>query len=102
MLFMNEYEIDSAVIRFATDSSTPNLGTAALALQRLARWADSNSDGWHSWPKPCRAAKRLQEVLQAADRFDPQDCTAAELRSALTPVKSFLTRQGASLDLISQ
>lgn len=99
MLFMNEYDVQDAVIRFATDSSTPNLGTVALALDRLVSWTNSNSDGWAYWPKPCRAAKSLQQLLQSADRYDPQDVTEAEVRRALAPVRAFLTRQGAELAL---
>lgn len=99
MLFFNEYDVQDAVIRYATDSTTPNLGTAALALQSLVDWTNSNSDGWAYWPKPCRAAKSLQQLLQSADRYNPQDVTAAEVKKALTPVRAFLTRQGVTLAL---
>ena len=90
MMFMNEYEIEIALSRFANDE-TPNLFTAANTLYRLKEWTNDNSDGWAYWPKPCRAAKRLQELLQAADRFNPVDCTDAALKAALTPIKAFLT-----------
>lgn len=105
MTWMNEYDIDYVATIF-NDVDTPNLYSAAVALEQLATWANENSDGWAYWPKPSRAAKRLQEVLQAGQaayrRGAEQDCTPAELRAALTPVKAFLTRQGASLDLVSQ
>lgn len=97
MLFLNEYDVESAVIRYATDSSTPNLGTAALALARLVDWTNSHSDGWAYWPKPARAARSLQQLLSDADRYNPQDVTPAELQRALVPIKAFLTRQGTSL-----
>lgn len=93
MMLMNEYDIDNARSRFA-DDETPNLFTAANTLYRLKEWTNDNSDGWPYWRKPSQAAKRLQELLQAADRFDPQDCTDAQLKAALSPVKAFLTRQG--------
>jgi hypothetical protein len=93
MLFMNEYEIEDSLLRFGSEE-TPNLLKGAKVLDGLRRWANSNSDGWAYWQKPLLAAKKLMTLLQAADRFDPTDCTDAELRAALTPIKSFLTKQG--------
>ena len=93
MLFMNDYEIQSA-LRSVDERETPNLAAAVVALARLADWADANSDGWHSWPKPCRAAKNLQALIQSVDRYRPTDVTAAEVKKAMVPVRSFLTRQG--------
>lgn len=92
MLYMNSYEIEEAVLRFGR-GDTPNLQQAALILERLRGWTNRNSDGWAYWPKPCRAAKRLQELLQEVDRYRPVDCTEAELAAALRPIKAFLTRQ---------
>lgn len=93
MRYMNEYEIENALIRF-NRGDTPNLGHGAFILARLATWTNRNSDGWAYWPKPCRAAQSLQALLQTADRFDPVDVTAAELKRATSPIKAFLTRQG--------
>ncbi len=99
MLFYNDYEITEAANRFHTPA-TPNLYLAARSLSRLAYWANRNSDGWHSWPKPARSAKRLMEALDVAkaDYYrgaTVTDLTPAQLKSVLSPVKSFLTRQGA-------
>lgn len=99
MSWMNEYDVEDALYRF-TRQDTPNLLTAATLLDRLVRWTNSNSDGWAYWPKPSRAAARLQELLQSADRYDPRDVPDAELRKALSPIKAFLTRQGTSLEAI--
>lgn len=110
MLFMNSWDIEDAVRRFQPDE-TPNLAEGARVLAALAGWTDRNSDGWCYWPKPCRAAKSLITLLQAAEtrdrnRYtsrseDPRDATAAELSKALRPIKAFLTRQGLSYDVLS-
>ena len=100
MLFMNDWEIENALRRFNSDQ-TPNLAAGARALAALADWTNRNSDGWAYWPKPCRAAKSLQTLLQSVDRFDPADVSAADLNKALRPIKAFLTRQGVSYDVLS-
>lgn len=97
-MWMNEYDVQDAVNRFG-QAETPNLATGAQALYDLMNWTNRNSDGWPYWNKPSRAAKSLMEMLHAADRFDPQDVTAADLAKALRPVKAFLTRQKADLVL---
>jgi hypothetical protein len=100
-MFMNDYEIHSAQQRYGAQSGQPNLGKATDNLAALADWANANSDGWAYWPKPRRAAKRLQELIQAADKASRDystdgtaDITAADLTKALAPIKAFLTRQG--------
>lgn len=95
MMFMNEWDIGNAIAQF-DQQETPNLARGAQTLLALMNWTNENSDGWPYWPKPARAATRLMTLLQAADRFDPQDVTAAEMNAALRPVKVFLTRQNAN------
>lgn len=84
MLFMNEHDIDRAENLFHGD---PVLGPAVRTLRNLVSWTNSNSDGWAYWPKPCRAAEKLQRLIQSGS------ATADELRTALRPVKAFRTRQ---------
>lgn len=102
MLFMNEHDVEGA-LRLFNDVDTPNLYRAAESLALLVDWTNSHSDGWAYWPKPCRAAKGLQQLLQdgitAYRRGAEQDCTEADLKKALVPVRAFLTRQGADLVL---
>lgn len=83
MTWMNEMEIEDARVRYA---GHPVKRQATRILQELVELANSCSDGWPYWKKPSRAAKKLMELVQ---RDDP---TAAELRKACVPIKSFLTR----------
>jgi hypothetical protein len=96
MRFMNDYDIQRAVSRF-TQANKPNRLGAALVIANLAEWADTVSDGWHSWPKPCRAAEGLIRLVEsttheANQRQEDVDATDAELAAAVKPVKAFLTR----------
>lgn len=96
---MNEYEIDDLVAMFGKDKQEiPNLLAAALALSRLRGWTNAHSDGWQYWSKPSTAATQLIAVIKEGERqyrqtWEWQDITEAQLKRALTPVKSFLTRQ---------
>lgn len=109
MLFMNDHDILVARTTFESPD-TPNLDRATQVLARLADWADSVSDGWHSWPKPCRSAKNLQTLIQSKQRdlredgivsrpgsnevVHFEDATSAEVSAACRPIKAFLTREG--------
>lgn len=105
MIFLNDYDMDQ-LDRIFADAGTPNLAEGVRIVRRLAEWADSVSDGWHSWPKPVRAAQRLMAVLRASDRIwrsdvSLPDITDAELRDLVRPIKAFLTRQGVSHDVLT-
>ena len=102
MRFMNEYDIESAVERF---EGHPVLGPATRTLQNLQRWANENSDGWAYWPKPYRAAARLQELLEGDGSWFyrealPGSVTEKEYAAALRPIKAFRTRQGADFVIV--
>jgi hypothetical protein len=92
MRFMNSWDIDRSV---AVYDRHPILGPASKTLQNLERWTNENSDGWAYWPKPCRAAKKLMELLDRDPRYGEDDVTEADYKAALQPIKSFRTRQGA-------
>ncbi len=103
MMFMNEWDIENAVNAFVLDDGpTPNLALLAQVVWHLADWANANSDGWHSWPKPCRAARKAQEILSEKQRQrygrDVEDIDIATLKAACRPIKAFLTRQGVPHD----
>ncbi len=86
MLFMNSVEIDFAVSQYAAH---PVKGPASRLLRRLRDETNERSDGWHSWPAPCKAARQLQELLQERDE---SKVTKARFDKALAPIKAFCTR----------
>lgn len=99
MMFLNEYEVKN--LAYAFESDTPNLQRLAKVLDRLVNWANRTSDGWAYWPVPARAAANLMEVLNSAySEFLKgnvvNDVTAQDVRDLLRPIKSMLTRMGAS------
>lgn len=101
MLFMNDFEIAQAE---QTYRDHPILGPATETLSNLREWADLNSDGWHSWPKPARAAKQLMTLVQEQQRTDrahrESHVTRADVQRALRPIKAFRTRQGADFVIV--
>lgn len=101
MMFMNGYQVAGAADRY---QDHPVLGPATQTLVRLVNWTNQNSDGWAYWPKPCRAAAKLQALIQGdrLSRFDDEraDATPAALRAAYAPVKAFRTRQGADFTIV--
>jgi hypothetical protein len=101
MLFMNRWEVEDSVQRHAGD---PVLGPASLTLRNLMEWTDNNSDGWAYWPKPCRAAKTLQLLLQDCRHRDgwsyDDEATLVAYRKALRPIRAFRTRQGADFEIV--
>lgn len=101
MYFLNEYEVETIARRAVQDRSIrPNVAQGAEILENLMVWANRNSDGWAYWPNPMRAAAKLGRMLELRagmvrhDQRLDSDITDAELRSALAPIKSLLTRQG--------
>lgn len=97
---MNRAEVEEALIEAQkTADVRPNLLVAAKVLTRLVNWTDANSDGWVYWPKPSNAASKLQQHLERVlflRRFGLKhdiDLTDEELKAAVRPIKSFITRQ---------
>lgn len=103
MRYMNEWDIDRAEALYA---GHPILGPAVRTLRNLVAWTNRNSDGWAYWPKPCRAAAKLMEMIErdgtSRYAFDEvrADVSRAELRAALRPIKAFRTRQGADFEVV--
>lgn len=100
MHFMNDYDIEIAQHRFS-EANTPNREKVADVVAKLAEWADNNSDGWHSWPKPCRAASKALDLIDPRTyaeivEFEENDASDAEVKAAFRPIKAFLTRQGVA------
>lgn len=102
MTWMNRWEVAEAIEQLDADV-VPNAARGARILDRLMRWTDENSDGWPYWQKPSKAAAKLMAFVKTAvdsGYHDDWDMTEAELRSALTPIKAFLTRQKVDHSLI--
>lgn len=103
MLYMNEYEVEEECARYA---SHPVLGPATRTLANLVDWTNRNSDGWAYWPKPVRAAKQLQQLIQGKvpeSRWDTEraDATPDALKAALRPIKTFRTRHSADFEIVN-
>jgi len=95
---MNEFEVESAQLQAAHDFHRPTFQRAVLTLSRLVEWTNLNSDGWAYWSQPTAASAKLQKLVDSGYALHrhpnwENDLTAAELKAAYTPIKSFLTRQ---------
>lgn len=110
-MFANRTEVETYLERFTEpnpywdEPEMPNRAKAARALKALADWTDQNTDGWPYCSKAHRAAAKLVEILEGGMRQHlgqplNEDISDAELKKAFTPVKSFLTRQGTSWDVV--
>lgn len=104
MSFMNTWEIDEALTRYADHSL---LASATRTLANLRDAADRNSDGWCYWPKPTRAAEKLMNLIQYDKQGRPRlrsdgedDVTEADVRAALRPIKAFRTRSGIDFEIL--
>lgn len=105
MLYMNTYDIERAAqdVRTIHDPDSRAVMTKAIQLLRaLVTLVDEVSDGWAYWRAPCRAARQLQELIQAGlptnrNNFTAPVTTTAQLRKAITPIKAFLTREARQL-----
>lgn len=100
--FMNDYDRQFAIQRFIR-ASKPNRLALAIMVDRLAEWADFNSDGWAYWAPPRNAAKRAVEHIasttnRANDEQEREDITEEEMLAAVRPVKAFLTRMQVTGD----
>lgn len=85
MLFMNEWEIREAHSRYRNHST---LGPATLFLLDFMDEVNAHSDGWPYWSPPVKSAAKLMTLIGRGD------ATLAEVRAALGPIKSFMTRRG--------
>jgi hypothetical protein len=95
MLYMNEYDIRAAMQRYKTPGkASAVLRKATRFLWRLYNETNEHSDGWAYWPKPCRAARKLMELIQAGGNPSESD-----YRKALAPIRAFYTRDGYAVGM---
>lgn len=103
MRYMNGYDIAQAQRAWGEH---PILGPALETLDNLVQWTNCNSDGWAYWPKPCRAAAKLMEMIErdgtSRYKYEPTrpDVTVEEYKAALRPIKAFRTRFGADFIIV--
>ena len=74
----------------------PNVRKGVLLLLRFMEAINDQSDGWAYWPAGSRAAQKLQELLKTAGNLNHGThgtITDADLRKAITPIRSMVTRQ---------
>jgi hypothetical protein len=113
MLFMNEYDIDDALDQYVyrTPDAPEHMRAAVITLHNVMTAANSCSDGWHSWPKPARAARKLMELIQRQQKVDRErysmlqsdrdllTVTEKEVWAAYSPLKAFRTREIGKSDI---
>lgn len=90
MLYMNEYEIEQAVI---LNSNHLILGKASRFLRNFMIEVNTHSDGWPYWSLPVHAAKSLMLLLKSPNPSEQ------DLAKALRPIKAFYTRKGNQIGM---
>lgn len=91
MRYMNDYDLEQARRRF-TGQTMPNRLALVMVVDNLREWADTVSDGWAYWPKPCRAASRAMELIDSSTFRETEDIDEETMLRAVQPIKAFLTR----------
>lgn len=93
MLFMNEMDIEDAVINYREH---PVVGQASRFLSRFAEMINQNSDGWPYWRQPVKAAEQLMSMIEshrvALREHRPSPATPEAFKKALRPIKAFCTK----------
>jgi hypothetical protein len=95
--YLNEHEVEDCERIFHLGGAV-NLYRGAQIVHALMDYADRNSDGWHMWKAPRRAARILIDWLDHERRDYLRggpvlDISEADLAKMLRPIKSFLTRE---------
>jgi hypothetical protein len=91
-MFMNDYDLEQARRRF-TGQAMPNRLALVMVVDNLREWTNDNSDGWGYWSKPMYAAGAAMRLIDSSTFRVTEDITEDEMRTAVRPIKAFLTRQ---------
>jgi hypothetical protein len=99
MVWLNEYDIDMLVDRFEDQTAAPHVVKGVLALDRFRDWTNRNSDGWAYWKLPAKAADKLMDRLEEAQRQYRrgglcEDMTPQQLAALLRPVRALMRKHG--------
>ena len=92
-MFMNQFEIESAA---QAEHECLNVRKGVRLLLRLMEAVNSQSDGWAYWAPPSNSAEKLIELLKTAGNLQfgtHSTISAADLKRAVTPIKTMVTRQ---------
>lgn len=92
-MWMNQSEIEWAA---SQRHECPNVRKGVHLLLRLMEAVNQQSDGWPYWKAPAQAAEKLMTLLQSVGNLQygtHGTITAADLRKAITPIRSMVTRQ---------
>lgn len=92
-MWMNACEIEGAN---QARHDCPNVRKGVRLLYRLMESVNAQSDGWHSWPAPGKAADKLMDLLKTAGNLPygtRGTITAAQLKAAISPIRRMVTVQ---------
>jgi hypothetical protein len=91
--FFNESEIRQIAFRA---NFNRDLAPFALVAVQFVETINDNSDGWPYWKAGYRAAGRFLEILNTLSMpsrvYDPTTSDIAQLKKAMVPMKSLLTK----------
>ena len=94
-MFMNQYEIEDAANQ---THDCQNVRKGVQLLLKLMQSVNEQSDGWAYWSAPSKSAEKLQELLKTAGNMSygtHGKISAADLKKAVAPIRSMVTRQKA-------
>lgn len=92
-MWMNQYDIEEAMM---SHHDCPNVRKGVRLLYNLMQAVNEQSDGWPYWQAPSKAAEKLMDLLRTAGNLNygtHGKITDAQLKAAITPIKSMVTRQ---------
>lgn len=92
-MWMNQSEIEWANTR---NHQCPNVRKGLKLLLRLMQAINNQSDGWPYWTAGSKSSENLQKLLHTAGNLNHDthgEITAAQLRKAITPIRTMVTRQ---------
>lgn len=92
-MFMNEAEIEWMHSR---RHACPNVRKGVNLIYRLMQSVNAQSDGWAYWSPPNKACAKLIDLLKTAGNLmhdTSGTITAAQLRAAITPIRTMVTTQ---------
>lgn len=95
-MWMNSADITGA---FQARHECPNVTKGVRLLYNLKESVNCQSDGWHSWPAPGKAAEKLMDLLRTAGNLPygtRGTITDAQLKAAITPIRRMVTTQKAN------